>query len=262
MHDLWESYKYLTPENMLESFHDAQVALDLCMNLFSGGYLPLEQRVAAEDLYFAICHRVQRLTATMDQVPKDLRPLDRMLSDIYFANFSLFQSLPDAWAIGHLFPIVPIHRLDEKPTRRAVLGDITCDSDGKIDSFVAGGKRGGTLMLHDLKPDEPYQIAVFLVGAYQEILGDLHNLFGDTHAVHVDLHDGGVKVQSIVKGDTVSQVLGYVQYNDKELIEKLQEAVEEAIQCGRIDNQQAGKTIEFYERALSGYTYLSTRGRT
>ncbi len=260
--DLWESYKYLTAENMLESFHDAQVALDLCMNLFSGGYLPLEQRVAAEDLYFAICHRVQRLAAVMDQVPKDLRHLDRMLSDIYFANFSLFQSMPDSWAIGQLFPVMPIHRLGEQPTRRAVLGDITCDSDGKMDSFVCDGKRGGTLMLHDLKANQPYQIAVFMVGAYQEILGDLHNLFGDTHAVHVDLQEGGVKVQSIVKGDTVNEVLSYVQYNEKELIEKLQEAVEQAIHDGRIDNQQAGQTIEFYEKALAGYTYLSTPAKS
>ena len=259
LHDLWDSYNDMTPKNMLESFHDAQVALDLCMNLFSGGYLPLEQRVAAEDLYFAICHRVQKLSQSMKEVPEEVRKLDRILSDIYFANFSLFQSVPDSWAIDQLFPIMPIHRLDERPSRRAVLGDITCDSDGKVDRFVGGGACRHTLMLHDVKADQPYQLAVFLVGAYQEILGDLHNLFGDTHAVHVDLLQGGAKVESIVKGDTVSEVLGYVQYNDKELIEKLQEAVEEAIQTGRIDNQQAGRTIDFYEKALAGYTYLSKK---
>lgn len=259
LHDLWFTYNNLTPKNLLESFHDAQVALDLCMNLFSGGYLPLEQRVAAENLYFAICHRVRDLTADMKNVSDDVRQLDRMLSDIYFANFSLFQSMPDSWAIDQLFPILPIHRLDERPTRHAVLGDITCDSDGKVDKFIHGGKRRRTLQLHETQPGETYQLAIFLVGAYQEILGDLHNLFGDTHAVHVDVDDGAAKVHSIVKGDTVREVLGFVQYEGRELVDKLQIAVEDAVQAGRIDNQQAGATVAFYERALENYTYLSTR---
>ncbi|NNE01111.1 MAG: biosynthetic arginine decarboxylase [Pirellulaceae bacterium] len=257
VHDLWDSFEALTRENVRESFHDAQVALDLCMNLFSGGYLPLEQRVAAEDLYFAICHRVQRLARDLDEVPQEFKKLDRMLSDIYFANFSLFQSLPDSWAIDHLFPIMPIHRLDQRPTRHAVLGDITCDSDGKVDSFVCGKRDKHTLLLHEPRDGEPYQLAFFMVGAYQEILGDLHNLYGDTHAVHVDTRDSGFKIQSVVKGDTVSDVLGYVQYNDRELIAKLQHAVEEAIATGDIDNSQAGETMAFYERALGNYTYLS-----
>ena len=259
--DLWEAYDLLTPENILETFHDAQVSLDLCMNLFSGGYLPLEQRVAAEDLYFAICHRVRNMSGQLESVPEELKKLDRMLSDIYFGNFSLFQSMPDAWAIGQLFPIMPITRLDEEPRRHAVLGDITCDSDGKVDSFVCGGDRHQTLLLHEPRPNEPYQLAVFMVGAYQEILGDLHNLFGDTHAVHVDLTENGVKIQSVVKGDTVSEVLGYVQYEDRELIANLQEAVEQAIEAGHIDNEQAGHTIAFYEKSLRDYTYLSNRPR-
>jgi arginine decarboxylase len=257
VHDLWMSYDDLTPENMRESFHDAQVALDLCMNLFSGGYLPLEQRVAAENLYFAICHRIRDLAKRIGEEAKDIRDLDRMLSDIYFVNFSIFQSMPDSWAIDHLFPIMPISRLDEQPTQHAVLGDITCDSDGKVDGFVCGGKRKPTLRLHQLKSGESYPLAVFMIGAYQEILGDLHNLFGDTHAVHVDVIDGSAKVQSIVKGDTVRQVLGYVQYEDRELVDKLQLAVEEAVQGGRINNHQAGETVAFYERALGNYTYLS-----
>ncbi len=256
VHDLWSTYQDLTSENFLESFHDAQASLDLSMNLFSGGYLPLEQRVTAENLYFAICNRIQEITAEMVEAPEEVKDLDRMLSDIYFANFSLFQSMPDSWAIDQLFPVMPIHRLDERPTRHAVLGDITCDSDGKIDGFVCGGRRQRTLMLHEFRPDEPYQIAVFMVGAYQEILGDLHNLFGDTHAVHVDLQGDSATIQSIVKGDTVSEVLRYVQFDDRELIEKLQDAVEEAVQAGRIDNEQAGKTIRFYEKALGSYTYL------
>ncbi|WP_246112551.1 biosynthetic arginine decarboxylase [Allorhodopirellula solitaria] len=258
VHDLWEQYRLMTPSNMLETFHDAQVALDLCMNLFSGGYLPLEQRVAAESLYFAICHRARDLAAQLDEIPEDLCDLNRMLSDIYFANFSLFQSMPDSWAIDQLFPIMPIHRLLERPTRHAVLGDITCDSDGKIDSFVGDGHRTPTLMLHPLRSDEPYQLAVFMVGAYQEILGDLHNLFGDTHAVHVELDGGVTKIRSIVKGDTVSEVLSYVQYEDRELVEAIQEAVESAIDSGRINHQQAGRTVAAYEQALAGYTYLTS----
>jgi len=259
VHDLWEQYKLMTPANMLETFHDAQVALDLCMNLFSGGYLPLEQRVAAETLYFAICHRARDLSAELDEIPEDLSGLDRLLSDIYFANFSLFQSMPDSWAIDQLFPIMPIHRLGERPTRHAVLGDITCDSDGKIDSFVGDGQRTDTLMLHPLRAGESYQLAVFMVGAYQEILGDLHNLFGDTHAVHVELDGSVTKVRSIVKGDTVSEVLGYVQYEERELVEAIQEAVEGAIDNGRINHQQAGQTVAIYEQALAGYTYLTSR---
>ena len=254
--DLWMSYNDLKPENMLEAFHDAQLALDMCMSLFSGGYLPLEQRVTAENLYFAICHRIRDMAVHQETTSDDIRELDRMLSDIYFTNFSLFQSMPDSWAIDHLFPVVPIHRLQEQPTRHAVLGDITCDSDGKVDRFINGGKQKRTLMLHDLRPNEPYQLAVFMIGAYQEILGDLHNLFGDTHAVHVDVQDGVAKVHSIVKGDTVREVLGYVQYEDRELVDRLQEAVEDAVQVGRIDNQQAGETVAFYERALGNYTYL------
>ena len=257
LHDLWSTYQELSRDNMMESFHDAQNSLDLSMNLFSGGYLPLEQRVDAENLYFAICHRVRDLAEALDEVPRDLKHLDRMLSDIYFANFSLFQSVPDSWAIHQAFPIMPIHRLNEQPTRHAVLGDITCDSDGRVDRFVVDGKHQRTLLLHQLEDNRPYQLGIFLVGAYQEILGDLHNLFGDTHAVHVDLDGDAVKIQSIVKGDTVSEVLGYVQYDDSQLINRLLDAIEQAVQSGRITNQQAGQAIRFYEQALDGYTYLS-----
>lgn len=257
--DLLRFYQELNPSNLRETFHDAQVALDLCMNLFSGGYLPLEQRVAAENLYFAICHRVRDMAVLVGDDSEDIRSLDRMLSDIYFANFSLFQSMPDSWAIDQLFPVMPIHRLNEEPTRHAVLGDITCDSDGKVEGFIGCGKRQRTLMLHRYKAKDPYLLAVFLVGAYQEILGDLHNLFGDTHAVHVDVKNGVPKMQTIVKGDTVQEVLEYVQYEGRELVDKLQDAVEDAVQSGRINNHQAGETVVFYEKALSDYTYLTTR---
>lgn len=254
--DLFNAYNELNPQNALEAFHDAQASMELAMNLFSGGYLPLEQRALAENLFFAISQKVRDLTAQMEYVPEELSSLDRMLSDTYFGNFSLFQSMPDSWAIGQLFPIMPIHRLDQQPTRHAVLGDITCDSDGKVDCFIGNRGADETLRLHALD-GSPYYLGAFLVGAYQEILGDLHNLFGDTHAVHVDINGEAALIASIVKGDTVSEVLRYVQFDDRQLIERLQEAVEQAVQDGRIDNQQAGTVIRFYERALGGYTYLS-----
>lgn len=253
--DLFNTYNDLTESNAIESFHDAQASLDLAMNLFSGGYLPLDQRALSENLFFAISQKVRDIASNMEYIPEELSSLDRMLSDIYFGNLSIFQSMPDSWAIGQLFPVMPIHRLNEEPNRHAVLGDITCDSDGKIDCFIGNRNRMDTVRLHSLN-DQPYLLGAFLVGAYQEILGDLHNLFGDTHAVHVDVNGDQATIASIVKGDTVSEVLGYVQFDDRELIEKLQEAVEQAVQNGRIDNEQAGKVTRYYERALGGYTYL------
>ncbi|MEM0925499.1 MAG: biosynthetic arginine decarboxylase [Planctomycetota bacterium] len=268
VHDLWEAYETLggclgnvaTDRNaplIRECFHDAQTALDLCMNLFSGGYLPLEQRVAAETLYFALCQRIQDVYENTDELPSELRQLRSMLSDIYFVNFSLFQSLPDAWAIDHQFPIMPIERLDERPNRAAVLADITCDSDGKVDSFVTGRGQRPTLRLHEPRADEAYRLAIFSVGAYQEILGDLHNLFGDTHAVHVDCEGDAVKIRSIVKGDTISEVLSYVQYDDRELMDGIQSSVEQSLESQHISHQEAGRIVSLFERALSGYTYLN-----
>jgi arginine decarboxylase len=254
--DLFNTFNQLSSDNALESYHDAQAALDLSMNLFSAGYLPLDQRALAESLFFAICSQVREFAAKMEFVPEELTSLDRMLSDIYFGNFSIFQSMPDSWAIGQLFPLMPIHRLEQEPTRHAVLGDITCDSDGKIDCFIGNRSPMDTLRLHAVD-EKPYYIGVFLVGAYQEILGDLHNLFGDTHAVHVDMIGGQPVLANVVKGDTVTEVLGYVQFDDSELIEKLESAVEDAVQQGRIDNEQAGTVIRYYEKALRGYTYLS-----
>jgi arginine decarboxylase len=257
VHELWESLHSLTPPNMMESFHDAQASRDLWMNQLSGGDLPLEQRVLAENLYFAICHRVRDMAQQLDEIPDDLKHLDRMLSDIYFANFSLFQSVPDSWAIEQTFPVMPIHRLNQMPDRHAVLGDITCDSDGMIGRFTRHGKQTDTILLHEYVKGEPYQLGIFLVGAYQEILGDLHNLLGDTHAVHVDLDGEAVSIQSVVKGDTISEVLGYVQYDDRELLRQLLDSIETAVQDGKITNRQAGEAIRLYERALDGYTYLT-----
>jgi arginine decarboxylase len=256
LHDLLLTFNSVNARNALESYHDCQQDLDMAMNLFSTGYLPLEQRVIAEDLYFAIMHRIRRLLKEMEYVPDELSGLDKMLSDTYFCNFSLFQSMPDSWAINQLFPIMPIHRLEEKPTRHAVLCDVTCDSDGKIDQFIDRRDVRRTLQLHSYD-GKPYLLGAFLVGAYQEILGDLHNLFGDTNAVHVDLSESGeVLLEAIIKGDTVSEVLDYVQFKGKDMINQLQAAVEVAVREGRIGHQQAGRFVKFYEDGLNGYTYL------
>lgn len=256
LHTLLETYKNLNVRNLLESFHDAQQALDMAMNLFGGGYMSLEQRGIAERLLWAICHKINRLVDELEYTPEELAGLDRVLSDTYFCNFSLFQSMPDSWAIKQLFPVMPIHRLTERPTRHAVIGDITCDSDGKIDQFIDLRDVKRTLLLHSFD-GSPYYLGAFLIGAYQEILGDLHNLFGDTNTVHVDILDNGeVVLEAIVKGDTVTEVLQYVQFSHHDLIHRLQTAVETAVQRGLLDHREAGRFVKFYESALNGYTYL------
>jgi arginine decarboxylase len=259
--DLIETYRSVTKRNALEAYHDAQQALDMAMNLFAGGYLPLEQRAHVENLYWAICDKIYKLTKDMDEVPEDLQSLEEMLSDTYFCNFSLFQSIPDSWAIKQLFPLMPIHRLNERPVNPAVIGDITCDSDGKMDRFVDRRDVKRTIPLHRYN-GQPYFLGVFLVGAYQEILGDLHNLLGDTHAVHIRLTENGAdesdiaRVEQIIKGDTVNEVLRYVQFDPEVLMSKLRSDVEMAVHAGRMQDQQAGRLLKFYEEALDGYTYL------
>jgi len=254
--DLLETYQNMTGRNALESYHDAQQALDMALNLFSGGYLPLDQRCQAENLYWAILVKLKKFVAQMEDVPEDLQGLDDHMADTYFCNFSLFQSCPDSWAIKQLFPVMPIHRLNERPTQHAVLGDITCDSDGKIDQFIDRRDVKRTLPLHAVN-GEPYYLGVFLVGAYQEILGDLHNLFGDTHAVHVSLDErGSVVLDAVIKGDTVREVLDYVEFDAATLVRKLRQDVERAVREGRISYEESGRLLEFYEDGLQGYTYL------
>jgi arginine decarboxylase len=254
--DLQEAYKSLSSKNLLESFHDAQQSLDSALNLFSLGYLPLVQRSQVEKLYWAICRRIHKMAKELDYYPEELEPLDGMLSDTYFCNFSLFQSMPDSWAVKQLFPIMPIHRLNEMPTRSGVLGDISCDSDGKIDQFIDRRDVKKTLPLHPFN-GEPYLLGAFLLGAYQEILGDLHNLFGDTNAVHVSLGENGdVVLDTVVKGDTVREVLDYVQFNSKALLEEFRRDVETALREGKIGYEESGRLLRFYEDGLNGYTYL------
>jgi len=254
--DLQETYNSLSVKNLLEAFHDAQQALDQALNLFSLGYLSLEQRCLAENYYWAICRRIQRLTHELEYLPEELEGLDAMLADTYFCNFSLFQSMPDSWAIRQLFPIMPIHRLNERPTRHAILGDISCDSDGKIDQFIDRRDVKRTLPLHPFN-GEPYYLGAFLLGAYQEILGDLHNLFGDTNAVHVSLGENGeVILDNVIKGDTVREVLEYVQFNSEVLLSQFRRDVEAALREGRIGYEESGRLLRFYEEGLYGYTYL------
>ncbi|MHB1035960.1 MAG: biosynthetic arginine decarboxylase [Pirellulales bacterium] len=259
--DLLDTYQNLTTRNVLEAYHDAQQALDMALNLFSGGYLPLDQRSQAENLFWAICRKIQRLVRQLEFVPEELEGLDAMLSETYFCNFSLFQSIPDSWAIKQLFPVMPIHRLGERPTQHAVLADITCDSDGKIEQFIDRRDVKRTLPLHAFN-GEPYYLGAFLIGAYQETLGDLHNLFGDTNAVHVSMDaNGQVVLDTVVKGDTIREVLDYVEFDANALVRQLRTSVEAAVRDGQIDYQQAGRLLKFYEDGLQGYTYLGESHR-
>ena len=254
--DLKETLRGLSNKNLLESFHDAQQALDSALNLFSLGYLPLQQRSWAESIYWVICRRIQKLGKELDYFPEELEGLDGLLSDTYFCNFSLFQSMPDSWAVKQLFPIMPIHRLEEEPFRHGILGDISCDSDGKVDQFIDRRDVKKTLPLHTFSGDQ-YMLGAFLVGAYQEILGDLHNLFGDTNAVHVSLDaQNAVVIDAVIKGDTVREVLDYVQFKSTTLLEQFRKDVESAVREGRIGYEESGLLLRFYEDGLNGYTYL------
>jgi arginine decarboxylase len=257
LRDLFANFRELNRKNFLEHYHDAIDQMDKILTLFNLGHLSIEQRAAAEQIFWALGRKLQRIVRTLDYVPEELHGLDAMLSDTYFCNFSVFQSMPDSWAIKQLFPIMPIHRLNEAPTRRAVLGDITCDSDGKVDQFIDLRDVRSTLELHPFDPSEPYYLGVFLLGAYQEILGDLHNLFGDTNAVHVSLdEDGTPSIDHVIKGDTVTEVLNYVQYSAEKLMDRMRKDVERAVRQGRITPAESRQILKFYEAGLEGYTYL------
>lgn len=244
-------------KNILEHYHDSIALYQECQNLFGLGYLSLEQRGLAEDLYFSILTRIKGEIDPEDDLPDELIKLEETLSDTYFGNLSIFQSLPDLWAIDHRFPMVPIHRLNERPVKNAVIADITCDSDGKIDQFIETSENQNLIPLHQHVNEQEYYLGVFLVGAYQETLGDLHNLFGDTNAVHVTLDaKNNPVIKSVVKGDTVKEVLGYVQYDIDELVDQMHDQIESAVHEKRIDFKESGEFLKFYELALEGYTYL------
>jgi arginine decarboxylase len=255
--DLFSIQRDLKQKNLLESYHDAVQAVDEALDLFNLGGLSIEHRALVERLFWAFCAKLLKAVRELDYMPEELQGLEALLSDTYFCNFSIFQSMPDSWAVKQLFPIMPIHRLNEEPTRRAVLGDITCDSDGKIDRFVDLRDVRNTLQLHPLKEEETYMLGAFLLGAYQEILGDLHNLFGDTNAVHVSIdEDGEYTIDEWIKGDTVREVLAYVQYNGEKLTELLRKDVERAVRAGKISLMESKQLLRFYESGLDGYTYL------
>jgi len=259
--DLFEAYRAVSERRLVECYHDALTAREQVLQMFNLGLLSLEFRGLAERLYWATCARIRDACRKLERLPEELEDLESILSDTYFCNFSVFQSLPDSWAIEQLFPIMPIHRLDERPTRTAVLADITCDSDGKIDHFVSLRDVKRTLELHELRPEEKYYLAAFLVGAYQETLGDLHNLFGDTHVVHVRLHDeGGWWIEEIVKGDTANKVLEYMEYDVAELYPALARDCERAIRDGRMTLAESQAIKRFYENELNGYAYLEPAG--
>lgn len=254
--DLYEIWDNLNPRSMLEDWHDAEQIREESLDLFALGIVDLQTRAEIESMYWSVCREINMLAKSMKHVPDELRNLDKLLADKYFCNFSLFQSLPDSWAIDQLFPILPIQRLDERPTRNATLQDITCDSDGKITNFVTSRNISHVLPLHALKKGEPYYLGVFLVGAYQEILGDLHNLFGDTNAVHISVKNGKYNIDQIIDGETVDEVLDYVQYSPKKLVRQLETWVTKSVKLGKISLEEGKEFLNNYRSGLYGYTYL------
>jgi arginine decarboxylase len=246
----------LTPARMLETWHDALQLRQDALDLFSLGHLDLNTRAMTERLFWSISIELYNMTLSIKHPPEELKQLGKMLADKYFCNFSLFQSLPDSWAIDQIFPIMPIHRLNKEPKRRATLQDITCDSDGKIDMFIGKGDLSQTLPVHELIENEPYYIAVFLVGAYQEILGDLHNLFGDTNAVHINATKDGYEIKQIIDGETVADVLDYVQYNPKKLVRAMESWVTNCVKSGKISTAEGKEYLAIYRSGLYSYTYL------
>lgn len=256
VHDLTEIWDKLSPRSMLEDWHDAEDIREEALNLFGHGIIDLKTRAQIESLYWAISHEVAELAHHQKHVPDELRKLDKQMADKYFCNFSLFQSMPDSWALDQLFPIMPISRLDEQPTRSAQLQDITCDSDGRVAAYVCGGQQTSYLPLHPIAAGQHYYIGVFLVGAYQEILGNMHNLFGDTNAVHVSVTEDGYQVDQLIDGETIADVLEYVQYDPKRLVRRLEIWVSSAIKDGKITETEGKEFISNYRAGLYGYTYL------
>jgi arginine decarboxylase len=266
--ELIDAYEALTQPrvNLVEVYHDALQAREEAMSLFNLGYMSLPMRAATERLFWGIGRKILLIASAKGELPDDLQDLPQILSDIYYVNMSIFQTLPDHWAIDQLFPICPIHRLNEEPTRRGVLADITCDSDGQIDKFI--DKKTAcktTIELHELRPDangrrEPYYLGVFLLGAYQEVLGDLHNLYGDNHVVHVSFDDspgvGDWDLDEVVEGDSVKEVLSYVQYDVDDLMKAMRRDVERAVKAGTMTVPEAQSFLKFYDQGLEGYTYL------
>ena len=268
--NLWETLETITEENYQEAYHDAVQFKEEAISLFNFGYFGLKERARAEQLYWACCSKILSICRQQEYVPDDLEDLERNMASIYYINMSVFQSAPDSWAIDQLFPIMPIHRLDEEPTQRAILADITCDSDGKIDQFIDLRDVKSVLELHPLieaknhdseiahPHPEPYYLGMFLVGAYQEIMGNLHNLFGDINVIHIQMTPKGYQIEHLVKGDTITEVLSYVQYDAEDLLENMRRYTEEALEDNRISLEESQLLLQNYERSLRHYTYLKS----
>ncbi len=266
--NLWETWEMISTENYQESYHDAVQFKEEAISLFNFGYLGLKERARAEQLYWACCSKILDICRQQDYVPDDLEDLELSMSSIYYVNMSVFQSAPDSWAIDQLFPIMPIHRLEQEPTQRGILADITCDSDGKIDRFIDLRDVKSVLELHSLleipqdengdRPPafEPYYLGMFLMGAYQEIMGNLHNLFGDINVVHIQMTPKGYQIEHLVRGDTIAEVLSYVQYDAEDLLENMRCYTEKALDDERMTLEESQLLLENYERSLLHYTYL------
>ena len=255
--ELYQIWDKLNQQSLLESWHDALQIREEALDLFSLGMLDLRTRAQIEELFWSVAREVNDIAKGMKHVPEELK-ISKMLPDKYFCNFSLFQSLPDSWAIDQMFPIMPIARLDEKPSRTATLQDITCDSDGKINFFISSHGVANALPIHPLKSNESYYLGVFLVGAYQEILGDMHNLFGDTNAVHISVYKDRYEIDQIIDGETVAEVLDYVQYNPKKLVRNVETWVTQSMKSGKITPEEGREFLSNYRSGLYGYTYLET----
>ncbi len=256
LHDMWDTLEGIVPKNVQESWHDANQGLEEARSLFRFGYLQLRELGAAETLFRACAEKIVAKMKNRARIPEELANIDELFGNIYYCNFSLFQSAPDIWAMDQLFPIMPIHRLDEQPTCKARLADLTCDSDGIIKGFIDVEDVKPALEVHECIPDEPYLMGMFLIGAYQEILGDLHNLFGDTNAVQIRLTDNGYSVSDVIKGDTVAEVLTYVQYDAEKMIERVRKQAERTHSEGRMTLEQMRMFMQHYEEAMRSYTYL------
>lgn len=260
--DMREIFATVNRKNYQEAYHDALQLKEDALSLYRHGILDLRGRALVEELFWSTANKIWRIAKELDYVPEDLDGLEKQLCDTYYCNFSVFQSVPDSWAVKHLFPVMPIHRLNEQPMRRGIIADLTCDSDGKMDQFIDLHDVKPTLELHALKEGEPYFLGVFLVGAYQEILGDLHNLFGDVNAVHIrlDKKSGGYSVKNVVEGDRVKDVLSYVSYDQRSLMEQLRASIERALTRGTMTFEESAALVRNFEAGMSGYTYLEVPG--
>ncbi len=270
--NLWESYQTINPNNYQETYHDALQFKEEAISLFNLGYLSLTERAKVEQIFWACCQKILDCTRDQEYIPEDVQDMEKLMASIYYINLSVFQSAPESWSLNQLFPIMPIHRLKEKPQQRAILADLTCDSDGKIDRFIDLRDVKSYLELHDFqasspsddnknkKTSNPYYLGMFLVGAYQEIMGNLHNLFGDINVVHIAMTPNGYQIESVVKGDTMNEVLSYVQYDAEDLLERMRRYTEKALLENQISLEESQRLLDDYEQSLRRYTYLVEGG--